>query len=152
MPFALAMACATASSFFGVGYLGERFGGLRAIFVFSIGQALFLGILAFVDQLASLYVAAALFGLGYGGILPCYPIIVRELLPPAEAGRRTGTVILCAGSGMALGAWLGGALFDLTGTYTLAFLLGVMFNVGNLVIIGFLIWRVPRPAALATAG
>ena len=53
---------------------------------------------------------------------------------------------------MALGAWLGGALFDLTGTYTLAFLLGVMFNVGNLVIIGFLIWRVPRPAALATAG
>ncbi|MDP6814393.1 MAG: MFS transporter [Alphaproteobacteria bacterium] len=48
---ALMLACAGVSSFFGVGYLGERYGGLRAIFVFSSAQALFLAILAFVDGL-----------------------------------------------------------------------------------------------------
>jgi len=140
----LMLACSALASFFGVGFLGSRFGGLRAIFVFSTGQALLLGALAFVESLPGLYVAAALFGLGYGGILPCYPVIVRELLPAAEAGRRTGLVLLFAGGGMALGSWLGGAVFDATGTYRTAFLIGVAFNAGNLAIIASLIARTPR--------
>ena len=142
------LACSAIASFFGVGYLGGRFGGLRALFVFSSVQALLLAALAFVESLPGLYVAAALFGLGYGGILPCYPVIVRELLPAAEAGRRTGLVLLCAGGGMALGSWLGGAVFDATGAYRAAFLIGVAFNIGNLTIIGSLIARTPtfRPA------
>jgi len=36
--------------------------------------------------------------------------------------------------GMALGSWLGGYIFDLTGGYRLAFLIGVAFNLGNLAI------------------
>ena len=71
-------------------------------------------------------------------------MIVRELLPAAEAGRRTGLVLLCAGAGMALGSWLGGAVFDATGTYRTAFLIGVAFNAGNLAIIASLILRTPR--------
>jgi len=145
----LMLACAAASSFFGVGYLGGRFGGLRAIFVFSSAQALFLATLAFVDSLTAVYIAAALFGLGYGGILPCYPVIVREHLPAPEVGRRTGIVILFAGGGMALGAWLGGAIFDLTGSYKIAFLIGVAFNLANLAIIGSLILRTRMRPALA---
>jgi len=140
----LMLACSALASFFGVGFLGGRFGGLRAIFVFSSGQALLLAALAFVESLPGLYIAAALFGLGYGGILPCYPVIVRELLPAAEAGRRTGLVLLFAGAGMALGSWLGGAAFDATGTYRTAFLIGVAFNLGNLAIIASLIARTPR--------
>ena len=121
--------------------MSGRYGGLGAILIFSIAQALFLAVLAFVDGLAALYIAAALFGLGYGGILPCYPIIVREYLPASEAGRRTGVVILCAGTGMAIGAWLGGASFDLTGSYQLGFLFGVWFNIANILIISSLIVR-----------
>jgi len=145
----LMLACAALSSFFGVGFLGGRFGGLRAIFVFSSAQALFLATLAFVDSLTAIYIAAALFGAGYGGILPCYPVIVREHLPAPEVGRRTGLIILFAGGGMALGAWLGGAIFDLTGSYRMAFLIGVAFNLGNLAIIGSLIWRTRLRPALA---
>ncbi len=143
------LASATASSFFGVGYLGQRYGGLKAIFVFSSMQALFLGVLAFVDGLTAIYLTAALFGLGYGGILPCYPVIVREHLPAAEAGRRTGLVILFAGGGMAIGAWLGGAVFDMTGAYCNAFLIGVAFNLANLAIIGSLIFRTRMRPAMA---
>ena len=137
----LMLACSAIASFVGVGFLGGRYGGLRALFTFSTGQAILLAALAFVDSLPGVYIAAALFGLGYGGILPCYPLIVRELLPRAEVGRRTGLILLCAGIGMALGSWLGGYIFDLTGSYRLAFLIGVAFNVGNLVIIFSLILR-----------
>jgi MFS family permease len=145
----LMLACAALSSFFGVGYLGNRFGGLGAIFIFSSGQAVFLSSLVFADNLTSLYIAAALFGIGYGGILPCYPVIVREFMPASQAGRRTGVIILCAGGGMALGAWLGGATYDLTGSYKLAFVIGVVFNLGNLAIIGSLIARTRLRPALA---
>ncbi len=143
------LACAAASSFFGVGFLGSRLGGLRAIFIFSTAQAVFLAALAFVDSLTAIYVIAALFGLGYGGILPLYPVIIREFLPAAEAGRRTGIVILCAGGGMALGAWIGGYVFDLTGSYDTAFLIGAAFNVGNLAIIASLILRTRQQAVFA---
>lgn len=149
---ALMLACATFASFFGVGYLGERFGGLRAIFIFSCAQALFLAVLAFVDSLIGLYVVGVLFGLGYGGILPLYPVIVREHLPPAEVGRRTGYVILCAGSGMALGSWVGGAVFDTIGAYPVAFMIGVGFNIVNLAIIGALILRTRIPRAQVAMG
>lgn len=145
----LMLACAAMSSFFGVGFLGGKFGGLGAIFIFSSAQALFLTSLTFVEGLTSIYIAAALFGLGYGGILPCYPVIVREFLPASEAGRRTGIIILFAGGGMAIGAWLGGASFDLTGSYKLAFMIGVIFNLGNLAIIGSMILRTRVRPALA---
>lgn len=137
----LMLTCAAVASFFGVGFLSGRFGGLKAIFVFSTAQMIFLFALAFVTDLTSLYIVGALFGLGYGGILPCYPIIVREFLPAAEAGRRTGLVILCAGGGMALGAWLGGVSVDLTGSYQLGFIIGALFNLANLLIISSLIVR-----------
>ncbi len=135
------LASSAVASFFGVGFLGKRYGGLGALIIFSSGQATLLATLAFVDSLMGVYIASALFGLGYGGILPCYPLIVRELLPEAEAGRRTGIILLCAGIGMAIGSWLGGYMFDLTGTYQLAFLIGVVFNIGNLVIIISLLLR-----------
>ncbi len=143
------LTCAAISSFFGVGYLSGRFGGLRAIFIFSFAQMVFLISLAFFDGLVTIYVIAALFGFGYGGILPCYPVIIREYLPAREAGRRTGGVILFAGAGMALGSWLGGMAFDLTGSYDTAFLIGGAFNLANLAIIASLIIRTgrlpPRP-------
>jgi len=147
----LMLVCASVSSFFGVGYLGTRFGGLRAIWIFSVAQAVFLASFAFVDGLTSVYVAAALFGLGYGGILPCYPVIVREYLPPAEVGRRTGVVVLFAGSGMALGSWLGGVMYDLTGSYDAAFLIGSAFNLANMAVIATLIYETRRDYAVRLA-
>ena len=129
------------SSFFGVGYLGDRFGGLQALFIFSIIQALFLGLLSIVDSLFAIYASAILFGIGYGGILPCYPLIVREYLPAQQAGRRTAVVVFCGGAGMALGGWMGGVVFDATGGYTMAFWIGVGFNLFNLIIVGNLISR-----------
>ena len=134
-----------------VGLLADNIGGLRALFIFSGGQAAMLAAFTMVDGLAALYAVAILFGLGYGGIFPVYAVAIRELMPVTEAGRRTGLVFLFGALAMGFGSWIGGVLFDMTGTYVSAFLLGVAFNVANLVVLAVLIFRIgPRrmlPAA-----
>ena len=114
---------------------------MKTIFIFSAIQGFFLFALIFADDIWMIYVVAIFFGIGYGGVLPCYPVIVREFLPASQVGRRTALVIVCASGGMALGSWLGGALYDTTGSYSLAFTIGVGFNIFNLFIIGYLIHR-----------
>jgi MFS family permease len=133
------------------GALADRIGGLWTLLIGSAGQLLMLSSFTFVESLVGLYVIAALFGLVYGGIVPCYAIIVRELFPIRQVGSRIGIVFLFGTIGMALGGWLGGQIFDLTGSYHSAFLVGVVFNLGNLALVGALLlrqgWRVPRHAA-----
>jgi predicted MFS family arabinose efflux permease len=60
-------------------------------------------------------------------------------------------VVLMFGSlGMAIGAWMGGALFDLTGGYAAAFAIAVAFNLVNLAVAVLLIRRTgPRLAPAA---
>jgi MFS family permease len=131
------------------GPLIVRIGPLKTLFLFSTLQATTLTLLPFVHGLDALYLVAALFGLGYGGIGPTYPVIVREFLPERRAGRYTGTVIMFGTFGMAIGGWLGGFGFDLTGGYTAAFMVGVGFNLVNLMIVGFLIQATRRPSLSA---
>ena len=109
--------------------------------LFSIVQMVALLLYAVVEARLALYSVSVLFGMGYGGIAMCYPVIVREHLPAAEAGRRFGLVLLFGAIGMALGGGLGGYLFDLTGSYSPAFLVGAAFNVLNLGIVFALISR-----------
>jgi len=89
-----------------------------------------------------------LIGLFQGGIVPSYATIVREHFPPAEAGARVGTVIMFTLFGMALGGWMSGRVFDLTGSYQAAFVNGIAWNLLNLSIAVFLLRRTlgGRPA------
>lgn len=139
------------SSLFGVGFTAERYGGLRTLFFFSLVQTATLVLFAGVSDLAALYVVAVVFGIGYGGILPSYPLIVREHLPAHQVGRRTGIILLFSGVGMAIGGWLGGVVFDRSGTYAPAFLIGAAFNLANLAVVAALIRKTRRaPVAAAT--
>jgi len=77
--------------------------------------------------------------------VPSYAIIVREYFPPAQAGARVGAVIMCTMLGMALGGWMSGRIFDMTGSYQAAFVNGIAWNLLNLAIASYLLWRVTRP-------
>jgi MFS family permease len=137
------------------GAICDRIGGLRTLLLGSVLQGLALLLFIPFDGLVSLYVISALFGLFQGGIVPSYAIIVREHFPPAEAGTRVGLVLTSTLLGMALGGWLSGKVFDITGSYQAAFVNGVAWNLVNLAIVVWLLWRVTRrrpPVGLATAG
>jgi len=130
------------------GWICDRIGGVRTLLLGSALQAATLCLYIPFDGLASLYLVAILFGLSQGGIVPSYAIIVREYLPASEAGTRVGLVLMATIVGMALGGWLSGAIFDLTGSYRAAFLNGIAWNLVNLAIAIWLLRHRP-PRALA---
>lgn len=124
------------------GAICDRIGGMRTLLLGSGLQGIALLLFLPFDSLWSLFVVSALFGLFQGGIVPSYAIIVREYFSPAEAGARVGTVIMFTLLGMALGGWLSGAIFDLTGSYRAAFVNGIGWNLLNLTIAFWLMRRV----------
>jgi MFS family permease len=126
------------------GWISDRTGGLPTLILGSALQTLALLLFLPFSSLASLYVVSAVFGLAQGGIVPSYAMIVRENFAPAEAGARIGAVMMASVTGMALGGWMSGAIFDLTGSYRAAFVNGVLWNVLNLSIALFLMARPGR--------
>jgi MFS family permease len=117
------------------GLICDRIGGLRTLLLGSVLQGVALLLFLPFNGLVSLYVISALFGLFQGGIVPSYAIIVREHFPAREAGMRVGAIIMCTMLGMALGGWMSGKIFDLTGSYRAAFVNGVAWNFLNLAIV-----------------
>jgi MFS family permease len=128
------------------GWVADHIGGVRTLLLGSSLQAIALLLYLPFDGLFSLYVISALFGLFQGGIVPSYAIIIREFFAPKEAGARVGLVVMATLFGMALGGWMSGEVFDLTGSYRAAFINGIAWNLLNLSIV---IWLMRRPTAPA---
>ncbi|MEJ1172321.1 MFS transporter [Variovorax sp. CCNWLW235] len=126
------------------GAICDRIGGLRTLLLGGVLQCVALLLFLPFDGLVPLYVISALFGLFQGGLVPSYAIIVREHFPPAEAGARVGTVLMFTLFGMALGGWMSGKIFDLTGSYHAAFLNGIGWNLLNVSIAALLTFRVRK--------
>ncbi|MFD1710661.1 MFS transporter [Ottowia sp. GY511] len=123
------------------GWICDHIGGIRTLLLGSALQGLALLMFLPASGMMSLYAVSAMFGLFQGGIVPSYAIIVREHFPAREAGARTGALIMATLIGMALGGWMSGWVFDVTGSYRAAFLNGIGWNLLNLGIVGWLYLR-----------
>jgi MFS family permease len=132
------------------GWIVDRIGGVRTLLLGSGLQMLALALFLGFDGLVSLYVISALFGLFQGGIVPSYAIIVREYFPAREAGARVGAVFMATLFGMALGGWMSGVIFDLSGSYDAAFVNGLLWNLVNVAIAAWLL-RQGRPRLVPAA-
>jgi MFS family permease len=126
------------------GVICDRIGGIRTLLLGSALQGIALMMFLPFDGLVPLYLVSAMFGLFQGGIVPSYAIIVREHFPAKEAGARTGTIIMATLVGMALGGWLSGKIFDVTGSYHAAFINGIAWNALNFGIVFWLYRRSRR--------
>jgi MFS family permease len=129
------------------GLIADRIGGVGTLILGSTLQCLALLFYLPFDGLTSLYVVSALFGLSQGGIVPSYALIVRDYFPAREAGARVSLVLMATVAGMAIGGWMSGAIYDLTGSYQAAFINGIGWNLLNMSIaLWLLLGRLsPRP-------
>ena len=123
------------------GWVSDRIGGLNTVLTGSLFQILAMTAFMLTQDEVGLFTVAALFGLGFAGIIPAYILAIRELFPASEAYWRIPTFLLCSGTGMALGGSLAGVLYDHFGTYVPAFAAGVAANAVNLAIVGALVFR-----------
>lgn len=123
------------------GMLADRLGGVKTLLLGSVLQAIALALYLPSDALVSLYVVSLIFGLSQGGIVPSYALIVREYMPAREAGARVGFVLMATIMGMALGGWMSGWIYDVSGSYEMAFWNGILWNGLN---IGLMLWLLSR--------
>ena len=133
------------------GLLADRIGGIGTLLIGSSLQMLALFLYLPFDGLVPLYVVSLIFGLSQGGIVPSYAVIVRETMPAREAGSRVGLVMMMTILGMALGGWMSGAIYDASGSYMLAFVNGIGWNLLNLALIATLALSLRGPRALRPA-
>jgi MFS family permease len=123
------------------GWLSDRIGGLNTLLICSVAQAAAMAAFSVTQDEAGLFFVASAFGLGFSGLIPAYIFTVRELFPAKEASWRVPVQLLCAGSGMAMGGWLAGYIYDQMGFYAPAFATGIAFNLANTAILAFLVLR-----------
>ncbi|MGD9476341.1 MFS transporter [Shinella sp. G-2] len=136
------------------GVVADRIGAGPMLILGSSMQAAALLLYLFFNSQSALYVISGLFGLFQGGIVPMYAVIIRQFLPPREAGIRISLVLMATVLGMACGGLAAGYIFDATGSYRLAFLHGFLWNVVNLSLVSWLIlWpKLRQRRQVATAG
>jgi MFS family permease len=139
----LLLGCAFVSRQFW-GAFADRYGGLKTVLAGSTCQALSIAAFLMTQNEAGLFFVAAAYGFGFSGIIPAYVVAVRDLFPSSEAAWRVPLVLFTAMSGMAVGSWFAGLLYDLFGYYAPAFASGVLFNIANLMLVGFLVLRQKR--------
>lgn len=123
------------------GILADKIGPIKTLMIGSASQAVMLLAFSSVTTLPALYVSAFLFGIGFAGIMPCYPLIIRLLFAANQAGWRIAIFYMFAALGMALGGWMGGYVYDLTGEYTQAFRVAFVFTLLNFCTVSFIYLR-----------
>jgi MFS family permease len=123
------------------GAFADKHGGLKTVLAGSALQAVSICAFLATQNEVGLYAIAAAYGFGFSGIIPAYVVSIRDLFPSAQASWRIPLVLFTAMSGMAFGSWFAGMLFDHFGYYAPAFGSGVLFNILNLTLVGFLVLR-----------
>ncbi len=123
------------------GFIADKIGGIQTVLLGAVLQCIALVMYIPFDGKTSLYIVSLIFGLSQGGIVPSYAVIVREYLPPQSAGTSVGFVIMMTILGMALGGWMSGWVYDLTGSYRMAFINGIGWNALNLLIMAWILNR-----------
>lgn len=77
----------------------------------------------------AIYLFSFTFAIGYGAVAPLMPAISADLFAGRNFGAIYGALGVANGVGSAFGAWLAGYIFDLTGSYIIAFFLAMVLSV-----------------------
>ena len=123
----------------GIGKVADHIGGVRSLLLASGVQTVMIYGFTQTTSFAGLLLIAVLFGVGYGGVVPSYAIIVREQIPLGHVGGAMGVVFFFGNLGMSLGGYLGGLLYDLSGGYPASYAAGALAGAVNLAIVGTLL-------------
>jgi MFS family permease len=140
MMLSLLLACAFLSRQFW-GWMSDRIGGMKTLVIGSAAQAAATAGFIFTQDEAGLFAVSTAFGLGFAGLIPAYILTARQLFAASEASWRVPTILLTGMSGMAFGSWIAGVIYDHFGFYAPAFATGLAFNLVNLAILSWLLWR-----------
>ena len=122
--------------------LGREISAIIA-YGFSILGAVFALLITGPDQHLLLWLHACFFGLTWGARGPAITAKTADLFPGSRLGTILGVITIGSGLGAALGSWGAGWIFDLSGSYRLAFSLSIASYAAGVVAF----WALRRPPA-----
>ncbi len=117
------------------GKLADMIGALPAYLAASAWQTALVYVFIQIDDIGLFYLFAPIYGFGYAGVMTGVLTTIRALIPAYCRAGASGIIIAFAWGGHGLGGWLGGAFFDMTGSYGLTFGVAAMAGVANLALI-----------------
>lgn len=104
-----------------MGTASDRIGASNALLICCIIMMATLIFLIFAQEMWMFYFFAIIFGFAYGGEVPQMPVLVGRFFGMRAVATLVGVTVFGATIGGALGAWMGGQIFDVTQSYQLAF-------------------------------
>ena len=128
-----------------MGFLGDRLGHKRAIVICLIIAVVGMAWLQAADELWMLYLFAAVYGFSHGGFFTLISPLIAGLFGTRSQGSLLGIVIFSGTIGGSIGMTLSGYIFDVTESYTIAFIILL-----GLVILGLVNMLLIKPIVKGT--
>src|SRR5712691_1281888 len=124
-------------------YIGREWSAILAYGFSIVGVICALAITS-PDQHLLLWLHARFFGLTWGARGPAITAKTADLFPGRQLGTILGVITIGSGLGAALGSWGAGWIFDVSGSYRLAFMLSIVSYVAGCIAF----WALRRPPAV----
>ena len=121
-------------------YIGREWSAILA-YGFSIIGVVFALFITSPDQHLLLWLHACFFGLTWGARGPAITAKTADLFPGRQLGTILGVITIGSGLGAALGSWGAGWIFDVSGSYRVAFSLSIASYLCGIVAF----WALRRP-------
>jgi MFS family permease len=133
------------------GIVSDRVGRLPALLVVFALQVVSFLAFAGANGIGILWLAATIFGFSYGGGVTLLPPLCGDLFGRAHVAAIVGAIFAVAGAPAAIGPYVAGWLFDVSGSYEAAFLWSAASNAGALALTWVLARRLASGRACASA-
>jgi len=127
-------------------YVGREISAILA-YGFSIVGVICALLITSPDQHLLLWLHASFFGLTWGARGPAITAKTADLFPGRQLGTILGFITIGSGLGAALGSWGAGWIFDVSGSYRVAFSLSIASYVCGIVAF----WALRRPPVRQSA-
>ena len=124
-------------------YVGREVSAIIAYGISIVGVVAALFITS-AEQTWLLWIHACFFGLTWGARGPMITAKTADLFQGRHLGAILGVISIGTGVGAAAGAWASGLIFDLSGSYRLAFILSIVSYLAGCVAF----WFLRRPPVL----
>jgi len=109
-----------------MGSLSDKIGRKASLFISYLLLAVTMLCLMEVRQPWQFYLFSVAFGFGYGGCVPLFPAVVGDWFGEKSHGSILGALSISLGIGGAIGPLLAGYIFDITGGYNIAIIIGAV--------------------------
>jgi MFS family permease len=115
---------------YGVGLIGERFAKRHILAaIYALRSVAIIAFVAVPMTPLSVYIFASVMGLLWLSTVPITNALIAQIFGARYLSMLSGFVFLSHQIGAFLGAWLGGKIFDVTGSYTMMWWLSVALGI-----------------------